>query len=411
MEGYFVHYFAAENLPPLGKYVIFVLDISGSMGGRKLKQLKEYIKYILDDLSFQNDFFSIITFSSYVQVLEVVYTFKYTLCNIQFRFPFYFQFWDPTPSASSPGPIQRKACFSSWCLHFPATEVNILTAKAFIDSLSTAGGTNIHAALTHAIDLAERTTRVDLKEFPSKPQPLILFLTDGTPTEGETNAQGILEKIKSANSVLRIPIYSLGFGKGADFHFLQKLSLQNFAFSRKIYEGPDAVFQLNGFYHEIASPLLSDVAFDYTASEFKMKEVTATSFPNVFRGNEVVIAGRIDLMKYDDVSNEDFCSYYQDQILLRVDISGTGTRGRIDKVESPPTQCMIPSPSSFKNEDQLLERLWAYLTIKQLIIKDLTMDDTEPPQIRNQAKESPKEQAIRLAMKVTLFNILCKSQI
>lgn len=67
MEGYFVHFFAPENLKPLRKHVVFILDISGSMWGRKMEQLKEAQKKILDDLN-ADDFFNIITFSGDVFV-------------------------------------------------------------------------------------------------------------------------------------------------------------------------------------------------------------------------------------------------------------------------------------------------------------------------------------------------------
>lgn len=38
-DGYFVHYFAPRRLPVIPKDVIFVIDISGSMIGTKLKQV------------------------------------------------------------------------------------------------------------------------------------------------------------------------------------------------------------------------------------------------------------------------------------------------------------------------------------------------------------------------------------
>lgn len=66
-DGYFVHFFAPEHLPPLRKHVIFVLDVSGSMSGRKMTQLKEAMSTILGDLN-QDDLFSIVPFSSTVQV-------------------------------------------------------------------------------------------------------------------------------------------------------------------------------------------------------------------------------------------------------------------------------------------------------------------------------------------------------
>lgn len=39
LNGYFVHYFAPKDLPPLPKNVVFVLDISASMVGAKLQQV------------------------------------------------------------------------------------------------------------------------------------------------------------------------------------------------------------------------------------------------------------------------------------------------------------------------------------------------------------------------------------
>lgn len=39
-DGYFVHYFAPRGLPVVPKDVIFVIDVSGSMIGTKIKQVK-----------------------------------------------------------------------------------------------------------------------------------------------------------------------------------------------------------------------------------------------------------------------------------------------------------------------------------------------------------------------------------
>ena len=38
--GKFVHYFAPDKLPTMAKHIIFVIDVSGSMDGTKLKQAK-----------------------------------------------------------------------------------------------------------------------------------------------------------------------------------------------------------------------------------------------------------------------------------------------------------------------------------------------------------------------------------
>lgn len=38
VNGYFVHFFAPDDLPQMPKNVVFVIDRSGSMDGEKMKQ-------------------------------------------------------------------------------------------------------------------------------------------------------------------------------------------------------------------------------------------------------------------------------------------------------------------------------------------------------------------------------------
>jgi inter-alpha-trypsin inhibitor heavy chain H2 len=67
MDGYFVHFFAPENVPPQPKHIIFVLDTSGSMWGNKLEQLQQAMYSILENLR-ADDCFSLIQFSTNVVV-------------------------------------------------------------------------------------------------------------------------------------------------------------------------------------------------------------------------------------------------------------------------------------------------------------------------------------------------------
>jgi inter-alpha-trypsin inhibitor heavy chain H2 len=67
MDGYFVHFFAPENVAPQPKHIIFVLDTSGSMWGSKLEQLQQAMYSILENLR-EVDYFSLIQFSTNVMV-------------------------------------------------------------------------------------------------------------------------------------------------------------------------------------------------------------------------------------------------------------------------------------------------------------------------------------------------------
>ena len=52
--GRFVHYFSPENLPTLAKHVIFVIDVSGSMSGRPIRQTKDALIMIFEELNPQD---------------------------------------------------------------------------------------------------------------------------------------------------------------------------------------------------------------------------------------------------------------------------------------------------------------------------------------------------------------------
>ncbi|TRY94511.1 hypothetical protein DNTS_003538 [Danionella cerebrum] len=65
-DGHFVQFFAPSDLSPLSKNIVFVIDVSGSMWGLKMKQTVEAMKAILDDLMI-DDNFSIIDFNHNVR--------------------------------------------------------------------------------------------------------------------------------------------------------------------------------------------------------------------------------------------------------------------------------------------------------------------------------------------------------
>lgn len=73
-------------------------------------------------------------------------------------------------------------------------------------------------------------------------------------------------------------MFSLAFGNGADYNFLRKLSLANSAFARNIYEASDAALQLRNFYKQVASPLLSNVTFNYLPGMYGLSRSLTMKF-------------------------------------------------------------------------------------------------------------------------------------
>ena len=101
-------------------------------------------------------------------------------------------------------------------------------AQTKVFDLNADGGTNINEALLEAIQLAGNTNSA------KKLQKMIIFLTDGAPTSGETNLETIKDNVKRANIEHKVPIYGLAFGDGADYNFIKEISADSGAFAKKI---------------------------------------------------------------------------------------------------------------------------------------------------------------------------------
>nr|CAD7462538.1 unnamed protein product [Timema tahoe] len=279
-EGYFVHFFAPSNLPTLMKHVTFVLDVSGSMFGKKIEQLREAMATILSDLR-PGDFFSIVIFSTNVQVWDPEN-------NSPPAVDYYYNNNGETISDVTQPELSRLSVV-------PVTPSNIRVAKEFVSRLETYSSTNIYGALLKALDvvrLGHNLTSSNDVLYES-PEPMIIFLTDGQPNVEESDPIIITDIVTASNNNASASIFCLAFGDYADLDFLKKLSLRNSGFARKIYEASDAALQLQDFYRQVASPLLADVSFNYTESQVEEGSVSKTHFNTLFLGSEFVVAGKL----------------------------------------------------------------------------------------------------------------------
>ncbi|XP_045713809.1 inter-alpha-trypsin inhibitor heavy chain H5 [Phyllostomus hastatus] len=332
LNGYFVHYFAPKDLPPLPKNVVFVLDSSASMVGTKLRQTKDALFTILHDLRPQ-DHFNIIGFSNRIKV---------------------------------------------WKDHLVSvTPNNIRDGKVYIHHMSPTGGTDINGALQRAIRLLNNY--VAHNDIEDRSVSLIIFLTDGKPTVGETHTLKILNNTKEAARG-RICIFTIGIGNDVDFKLLEKLSLENCGLTRRVHEEEDAGSQLIGFYDEIRTPLLSDIRVDYPPS--LVEQATRTLFPNYFNGSEIIIAGKLVDRKMDRLHVEVTASNSKKFVVLKTDVPLEPP-----KVENDVTGSTRPKGDGEEDPNHL-KRLWSYLTMKELLNSWLQSDDKrEKEQLRQKAQD------------------------
>uniref|UniRef100_A0A4W4E808 Inter-alpha-trypsin inhibitor heavy chain H3 n=1 Tax=Electrophorus electricus TaxID=8005 RepID=A0A4W4E808_ELEEL len=251
VNGYFVHFFAPSDLPQVPKNVIFCIDVSGSMYGKKIMQTKEALLSILKDLP-ENDYFGIVIFSNDINV------------------------WRPYLSQATPE--------------------NIQLAQKFIMSLQAGGGTNLHDGVIKSIEMLYKEMKTN--SLADNSVPMIILLTDGVPNTWPRDLPQIQESIRDAIGG-NITLFCLGFGYDVDYPFLDVLAKQNNGLARRIYEDSDAVLQLQGFYDEVASPLLSEVHFNYPDNT--VSALTGSYFKQLFNGSEIVVAGRLN-----DIAMNDF---------------------------------------------------------------------------------------------------------
>ncbi|XP_073430405.1 inter-alpha-trypsin inhibitor heavy chain H3-like [Dendrobates tinctorius] len=321
VNGYFVHFFAPPKLTCVPKNVIYVIDRSGSMWGRKMDQTKDALYQILKDTS-EHDHFNFIVFDN----------------NI----------------------IQWKDSLVK------ATPENLEDARKFVRSIFPRGWTNINDPVLKAVDLLNKAH--ENKTVPERSVSLIVLLTDGEANSGESNPSKIQENVRKAIQA-KYTLYSLGFGHGVDFPFLEKLALENSGIARRIYEDSDAHLQLQGFYNEIANPTLINIEMQYP--ENAIADLTENNFKHYFEGSEIVVAGR--------VTDNDLNSF-------TVDINAEGADEPKKYTENVP----LPSMDDVSKKQQYIfgdftERLWAYLTIQQLLEKRLYADPSEKANLTAQA--------------------------
>jgi len=375
-DGYLVHFFVPDNnLEVLQKHVTFVLDTSGSMSGEKITQLQDAMVTILSDLK-ANDYFSIVEFDSSVKPWLSAEDGEIQSSKIE-------ALSDSNSTELTiiepPRPI------------YQASENMIEQAIDYAVGLEASGGTNINDALLEGIEVAKKGK----EELSDKSTPMIIFLTDGQPTSGEINQEEIKKNIKKSNEA-GIPVYGLAFGAGADFSLVKEISEDNRAFARKIFEGSDATIQLENFYAEISSPLLSNVTFDYVGEDLEVAE-------NVLPGSTFNTGSEfISVVKLSDdkklpssisVSglsiDRDFNDVIHPCFLLRGDSNST--------TPSPPglvpiRPCIPFSQPPIRTRPvNFIERLWAHLTIEKLL--DDKADNG------NLTEEERKNEATDIALK------------
>lgn len=216
--------------------IVFVLDTSGSMSGKRLVQAKAALKYCLNQLD-AKDRFAILHFATVVNG------------------------------------------YSDNLL--PASASNVKEAAAWVERLQATGGTAIDAALARALDIrgndANRTQT-------------IVFFTDGRPTVGETNPEKILQNVVKRNAA-NTRIFTFGVGDDVNASLLDRLADETRAVASYVRESEDIEAKVSGLYSKFSHPVLANLKLT-VGPDVTVSEIYPPHLPDLFQGGQLIVLGR-----------------------------------------------------------------------------------------------------------------------
>lgn len=246
----------------------FVLDTSGSMAGPKLDQAKKALQFCLANLN-PGDRFQILRFSTDVEPLF-------------------------------PEPLD-------------ASRDNLDKARRFIDSLKPIGGTAIAEALSQAL-AAPRAQPAG----PARPS-VVIFLTDGQPTIGETSEEAILRLVADklhrkrdrgvdrereqdrdrdagrGDHGVRSPaprIFCFGIGTDINTHLLDKIAAKAGGTTQYVLPNEDLEVKLSAFFTKVSQPVLANLRLSFT--NLRVSRLYPSPLPDLFQGDQLLVMGRYE---------------------------------------------------------------------------------------------------------------------
>lgn len=243
-DGYFVLLAAPgveiDQQMVVARDLVLVLDVSGSMQGDKIKQAQQAAHFVVDQLN-PEDRFNLVSFSTGVRLWQ---------SSLQ-----------------------------------PVDQTTLQDAHTWIDRLAATGSTDINRALLEALAQMQRPGVGDRPGY-------ILFLTDGLPTMGETDAQRIIGNAlnnKPNDSAVRLFNFGIGFDVNTDL--LDTLSQE--LGGRSTYVTPQEAIdeELGNFYVGISTPVLVDLALEF-ADNLLVDDLYPYPLPDLFAGDQLVVTGR-----------------------------------------------------------------------------------------------------------------------
>jgi Ca-activated chloride channel homolog len=215
--------------------ITLVLDVSGSMSGKKIEQAREAGKQLLGTLS-SRDRFRLIDFASDVRSFRDEPVF--------------------------------------------ATRANIAAAERYLDRLRAEGSTNISGALEEALSIPAENGRL----------PLVLFVTDGEATVGERDPERIAAQAASERGRRRI----FTFGVGADLNvaLLERLALEGRGTAHFVRPNESVERAVSIVASRLTNPVATDLRVRVEGA--RLSKMHPAGPYDLFAGQDLVVLARYE---------------------------------------------------------------------------------------------------------------------
>lgn len=216
--------------------VALVMDTSGSMAGKKMDQAKKALEFCINSISEGSNFL---------------------LCNFSTEAETY------KSGLNKMTPEIREGALN------------------YIRNLDAMGGTNISEALEIAINA--------LNKSESNNPRFIVFVTDGKPTAGLTDAEEILKAVASKNSN-SIRLFSFGVGDQLNAELIDNLADQNGGVSDYVSEDEDLEIKTSALFSKLTHPVLTDVSLQFNNVE--VSQIYPRKIGDIFKDSNILVLGR-----------------------------------------------------------------------------------------------------------------------
>ena len=159
-----------------------------------------------------------------------------------------------------------------------ASGEHVRAAQDWVRNLQANGGTDIAGALGEAFAAAPAEGTLGV----------VVFLTDGMPTVGDTDPEHIADQAEHGRGAFRV--FAFGIGYDVNTYVLDRLTERARGLTEYIRPGGDIEQAVGSLAIKVSSPVLTDLAL--RADGMELYDVQPQSLPDLFAGDELVVFGR-----------------------------------------------------------------------------------------------------------------------